>query len=316
MKTWLTKQQVLLSSQVVNHTLPHALLINGAKSSGKTELAQWLNNVLLCQAPYQSSEQLLTACGKCKTCHLYLSGNHADYLTLTTTTRSIGVDDIRKVSRFLEKKAHLGLNKLVLIPTAEKMTTAAANALLKTLEEPNADNIIVLLTSEVSILLPTIISRCQLLTVTPPVGDALLAQLGQDKTDSFVNFTHLPELTDDKLIALYDKFQQQYLHFLLTKQGLSELIQQLTNIAEALRWLEKISVNLLRAKHDNGSNFIIDKAQLAQLTEVLTDENLWQIYQKIVSTCKQVKSLTQINTQFAMEKLLIDIGSIIDIAPR
>ena len=178
MKPWLIEPQKLLSRQINNNCLPHAILISGVDGSGKQELAQWLIKVLVCQSPVRQQEsQLLHACGQCKTCLLHQSKTYPDHIHVESQTKTIGIDEIRLASRFLEKTAHIGINKTVLIPKAEKMTVAAANALLKTLEEPTDNSVIVLLSCDATSLLPTIISRCRLFNIRPPVGDALLEGL-------------------------------------------------------------------------------------------------------------------------------------------
>ena len=204
--------QQLLTQQYLTNTLPHAILINGAIGSGKLNLAQWLVNVLLCQSlqkkigHQQSTDTLLqgevNACGRCKTCLLANNRNYPDHLTLELTGASIGVDDVRRVNAFLEKTAHIGTFKSVLISDAQSMTLAAANALLKTLEEPSPNSIIILLSHEIELLLPTIISRCRLLTMKGQVGEALVSQFHQqtgcldnNELSAFINLSHLPELT-------------------------------------------------------------------------------------------------------------------------
>ena len=212
MNSWLLAQQLILSQQFDNNNLPHAILINGVTGAGKLELAQWLLHLLSCKQPqtiHNSKEKILQSCGHCKSCLLVKSNTYPDHLNLIAEKSSLGVEEIRHANSFLQKTAYLGQYKTVLIENAPSMTTAAANALLKTLEEPSANSVILLLTNDIEILLPTIVSRCRVLNIRPEVGEALLQNmstqvfalesdtaLNKELSKNFVNLTQLPELTD------------------------------------------------------------------------------------------------------------------------
>lgn len=316
MKVWLKKQQILLSSQIRDNRLPHAILISGVAGSGKMELANWLVHVLLCTNVQKN--ELLSACGHCKTCQLFYSQSYPDHLSVAALTKTIGVDEIRHVGHFLEKTAHIGINKTVLISDADKMTIAAGNALLKTLEEPSKNSIIILLTCNIDRLLPTIISRCRLVNIRPPVGDELFSHFDVGQQESkhnsishgFINMTHLPELTNDKIKSQYLEFQQKYLLYLADGQGQSELLKLLVNFPSALRWLEKITVNLMRNQQAWSIDFCLSEALFIKLKRNVEHDKLWQIYQFIIHTNKLVKIFVQLNSQFEMEKLLIEIARI------
>ena len=320
-KQWLLEHQLLFSQQIKSATLPHALLISGITGSGKHTLAQWLVSVLLCKQlnviskTYGSDAGLLNACGQCKSCQLYQSKTYPDQLTVSTETKSIGVDDIRKAGRFLEKTAQIGQVKTVMIPKAEKMTVAAANALLKTLEEPSASSILILLTSDVDTLLPTIISRCRLIALRPPVGNALFEQVGTDKNNPYANLTQLPELLDKEIEKEYQSFYHLFVGYISTKCGRVELLEQLQSSDHALRWLEKITSNFMREQYQwesaNGSNSVLGHDRI-NLSHKINHDTIWQIYQLIQKCVRQLRSLTQANAQFCYEKLLIDIMHAVD----
>lgn len=162
MTPWLEPTLTQLWQLALQQTLHHGLLITGARGVGKTELIQALVERLLCQQPSQAG-----ACGNCKSCHLFRAGHHPD-LHQVTTEQSISVDAIREVSVFLQQAAQQGGRRLVVVPQAHKMTEAAANALLKTLEEPGADTFILLSSEQPELLLATIRSRCQQWTIAVP----------------------------------------------------------------------------------------------------------------------------------------------------
>ena len=326
MQSWLFPHQKILSDQFDRNILPHALLINGITASGKHELSQWLLQLLSCQQPQHSvinQEAVLQQCGVCKTCLLMKSNTYPDHLNLVAEKNSLGVDDIRHANAFLQKTAHIGKFKTVLIENAQTMTIAAANALLKTLEEPSENSIIILLTNDIEILLPTIISRCRVINIRPSVGQALLQNLSGQLLDgqllneqknnkqantmisqSFINITQLPELTDQALNQAFESFRACYFRFLEGKQTDHQLLEQLLKNEHGLRWLEQLTVNLLRAKFIKASEFTN--------SPVLCAELLNKLYKVIINGCKVIKSYTQSNKQFVCEQLIINISNVIE----
>jgi DNA polymerase-3 subunit delta' len=301
MHSWLEQQQLLLSKQITQIKLPHAILINGVEGAGKSALSQWLIQVLSCTNP-ENIEQVLLPCKECKSCLLHRSNTYPDHLLIESGGKSIGVDQVRQASRFFEKTSQIGQCKTALITAAHNMTVSAANALLKTLEEPNPDNYIVLLTSEVQTLLPTIISRCFIIDIRPPVGEQLLAELKQSGTDPFVNLSHFKELSDSFLNEQYQHFENSFFTFLQNKpiKG-SEILSLLNESADSVRWLEKAMVKLMRQQYNwlAGDN-------------LLNEQVIWSIYQLVLSATKQLKILVQANKQFIYEKLLVDITAVIN----
>ncbi len=135
----------------------HAYLLHGPKGIGKRALAERLMARLLCQQP-----QGLEACGQCKSCLLLKAGSHPDNYILEPeeADKAIKVDQVRELVGFVVQTAQLGGRKVVLIEPVEAMNINAANALLKSLEEPSGDTVLLLVSHQSSRLLPTIKSRC------------------------------------------------------------------------------------------------------------------------------------------------------------
>ncbi|MEJ6473882.1 DNA polymerase III subunit delta' [Pseudoalteromonas piscicida] len=152
-----------LSQAKLNGRLHHAQLLSGKKGVGKSALASHLVMALLC-----SATQGLNACGQCKSCNLNLAGNHPDRLAVTPDGKSIGVDEIRDITHFLNHSAQQGGNKVAMVEQAHLMTHSAANALLKTLEEPNANRYLIVTSDDDSQLPATILSRCNKVTIHSP----------------------------------------------------------------------------------------------------------------------------------------------------
>ncbi|WP_407596321.1 DNA polymerase III subunit delta' [Pseudomonas aeruginosa] len=150
-------QQALWSQLGGRAQHAHAYLLYGPAGIGKRALAEHWAAQLLCQRPVAAG-----ACGECKACQLLAAGTHPDYFVLEPeeAEKPIRVDQVRDLVGFVVQTAQLGGRKVVLLEPAEAMNVNAANALLKSLEEPSGDTVLLLISHQPSRLLPTIKSRC------------------------------------------------------------------------------------------------------------------------------------------------------------
>lgn len=164
---WQTQAWQQLCEQIRTDKLPHGLLAAGIVGIGKRAFVWRLVAFLLCQ---HRGDQ---ACGVCESCHWLAAGTHPDLLVLPSAARvgsedewqSVKVDDIRSIFEFTQNKGSHA--KVIVIDQADKLSIAAANALLKTLEEPQAGVFLILISDHPARLLPTIRSRVQLLPLSP-----------------------------------------------------------------------------------------------------------------------------------------------------
>ncbi|HET9579745.1 MAG TPA: DNA polymerase III subunit delta' [Usitatibacter sp.] len=176
--------------------LPHALLVQGPTGIGKTAFARALAAGVLCEAPRDG-----LACGSCPSCHWFSQGNHPDYREVVPEAAAeeepepaegeaartdkaekakslvIKIEQIRDVADFVALTTHRAGYRVLVIRPAETLHPAAANALLKTLEEPPPHTLIVLVSDRPSRLLPTIRSRCRALVLDKPPREAALRWL-------------------------------------------------------------------------------------------------------------------------------------------
>ncbi len=160
---------------------PHALLISGPRGVGKHALALYFAQALLCETPRAEG----SPCGKCPGCRYAIAGQHPDLMRLELTTYdeatgeweavdTIAVDRIRALIDFVLLSSHRQRAKVAVIFPAERMHPSAANALLKTLEEPPAGTFLILVSDQPGRLPATIVSRCRKMAVAlPPESDAL-----------------------------------------------------------------------------------------------------------------------------------------------
>ena len=160
-----------LQNAIRTGKVSHAYIISGEKGSGKKFIAGIFSRTLQCE-DRQEKEGQIEACDKCHSCIQAEKSDHPDIITVThEKPGSIGVDDIRtQIRDSVLIKPYAGTYKIYIIPEGEKMTPAAQNALLKTLEEPPSYVVIIILTENMEVFLPTITSRCIVLPMKP-AGD-------------------------------------------------------------------------------------------------------------------------------------------------
>lgn len=175
-RTWHGAPWRQLQGRRERDAMAHALLVCGATGLGKRDFATAFVNGLLCQQPDDG-----WPCGRCRSCALLAAGTHPDLVQLALGLRKDGsprseivVEQIRVLSARLAMSSQFGGWQVAIIDPADAMNAAAANALLKTLEEPATQTLLVLLADAPWRLPQTIRSRCQQIAFdVPPVSQAL-----------------------------------------------------------------------------------------------------------------------------------------------
>jgi len=169
--------------------LPHALLVHGPRGIGKTDFARALAASVLCESPARS-----LACGQCASCHWFSQGNHPDFREVVPEASEddeeeaeptgakaekakslfIKIEQVRALADFIALSTHRAGYRVLVMRPAESLHPNAANALLKTLEEPPPSTLIVMVSERPARVLPTIRSRCSALALgLPPAKEAL-----------------------------------------------------------------------------------------------------------------------------------------------
>jgi DNA polymerase-3 subunit delta' len=166
---WLEPCRFTIATALAQGRLPHALLLTGLPGLGKGTLADAIAGQLLCAAASLESGP----CGRCTACAQLGAGTHPDYIKveLEEDASVIKVDQIRSLSEKLFLSSHQGGYKVVVLDPADRMNINAANSLLKTLEEPSDNTVLVLVCERPSQLPATVRSRCQQLRVEVPGQD-------------------------------------------------------------------------------------------------------------------------------------------------
>ncbi|OHE59432.1 MAG: DNA polymerase III subunit delta' [Thiobacillus sp. GWE1_62_9] len=175
-----------------------ALLLAGPRGVGKSELAMAWAQALLCEAPLPDG----AACGHCPACHWFETGGHPDFRLVTLQEKTgkegetrmataIEVDQAREAVDFVQLSTYRAGFRVVLVDPADSLNLAAANALLKVLEEPPLNTVFVLVSDQPRRLLPTIRSRCSRLDIGLPPADMAVQWLAEQGVDDAVTLLAL-----------------------------------------------------------------------------------------------------------------------------
>jgi len=174
----------LLRRYLASGSTPHGLLFAGEEGVGKEKAALAFVAALLCRAPGEDG-----ACGACPDCRLLASGGHPNFLRIEPEAHFLKIDEIRALKEELSLKAFSDRPRAALLVPADRMTPQAANALLKTLEEPPPGTHLLLVAHRVSQVMPTIVSRCQRVPFFPLPAETVFGILdalpeAKDRSDA------------------------------------------------------------------------------------------------------------------------------------
>ena len=301
--------------------LPHALLFSGEDDTGKRGFADKMIKSLLCESPQLANAQ--GACNQCHGCKTYESSANPDYLhiDLLDDKQQISVDQIRAMNAFLGLTRSYNGQRVVLISQAERMNLNAANSLLKSLEEPADNSVIILLSSKASSLLATIKSRCQLLHLpTPDKQQAIswLQKQNQLKDHQLVDIEQALEISQGRPLAALNilaadiNVLQSRADFL---KDISEIIQEhvsITDIAKKwhkqdreplLDWQLGWVKHLLQAHHVDAGIIVKENHPLKTIEENLLSTKLWGLYDHLLRQKQLVH--TSVNPQIFLENMLV-----------
>jgi DNA polymerase-3 subunit delta' len=181
---WLRPAQDAFNAALASGRLGHALLVQSSPGQGGEWLAIWIAARMFCRAPRSmpgaaATDADLAPCGECLACRRVQSGEQPDLVMLRPIedSKEIRIDQIRELAAELALTAHAGGRKIAIIAPADRLNRNAANALLKTLEEPSGQALLLLVTGEPWRLPVTVQSRCTRLRTRAPGDDELVAWL-------------------------------------------------------------------------------------------------------------------------------------------
>ncbi len=310
-----------LNNALLTKKISHAYILNGEKSSGKEFIANIFAMALQCEV--NETEP----CQECHSCKQALSKNHPDIIKLVhEKPNTIGVDDIRsQINNDVAIKPYKGKYKIYIVNETEKMTAQAQNAILKTLEEPPEYAVILLLTTNLNTLLPTILSRCVTLNMKPVSNELMRKYLMQElqvpdyKADICVAFAR-GNVGKAKILASSEEFENvksEALSLLKYIQDMEihEIISAIKKITEYkldvndyldIMWIWYRDVLMFKATKD--ANNLIFKEDIQAIRNV-TKRSSYEGIEKVISALEKAKNRLNANVNFdlTMELLLLEI---------
>ena len=299
----------------------HAYIINGEKSSGKEFIAKIFAMTLQCE---QGGTE---PCNECRSCKQTLSKNQPDIIYVShEKPNTISVDDIRaQINNDVAIKPYSSKYKVYIINEAEKMTPQAQNAILKTLEEPPAYAVIILLVSNVNTLLPTILSRCVVLNMKP-VRDALVKkylmeelEIPDYKAEVCVAFAR-GNVGKAKLLASSEEFENVKAEALSLLKYIKDM--EIQEIVAAIKKINeyKLEINdyfdimsiwyrdVLLFKATNDVNHMVFKEEVQTIRKVAARSSYEGIERVIKALDTAKKRLdANVNFELVMELLLLEV---------
>jgi len=305
--------------------LPHAILLYGEEGSGKRDFAQSLSASLLCKQSVQTGE----ACGRCSACQLIAAQTHPDLTFLkpvppensksTKPVLNIRIDAIRKLCTKLTSSSQFEGYRIAIIENADRMLVQGANALLKTLEEPGNQTLIILVTSRPHRLPITVRSRCQALRFPYPSEATAIGWLqtqGLKSPEIALKYAHGAPLT-----ALYQHEETLQHRELLAKALTAGLngessLSYAAKLAElpkdlSLNWLLDWVNDLVRLKNTNFNSAIINEINRPHLNKLAKKSDLKRIFAYNDLIIEYIRKETiALNLQLIWENLLISWDSL------
>jgi DNA polymerase-3 subunit delta' len=313
---------------------PHALLLYGQVGIGKLHFAQHLAQGLLCESPAANGEP----CGACAACNWFAQGNHPDYRAVLpealageaagasaeekadaddgkktrTPSKEIKIEQVRALLDFCGVGAHRGGARVIVLYPAEALNVAAANALLKTLEEPPAGVVFLMVSARVDRLLPTIVSRCRqwpMSTPAPEIAAAWLAAQGvADAHALFAEAGGAPlaarALAGDDNRALRDwTLEQLAAGADCDAFACGETLQKLP-VPLVLGWLQRWLYDLLAERTAGAPRYFPAASAALARCAAQVDANAFARYLKTVTRQRAVEN-HPLNARLVFEELFI-----------
>ena len=309
-----------LSRVLKEGRVAHAYIISGPEGSGKRLLADRFAKAIQCEAGYGDS------CNMCRSCLQMDHGNHPDVKYVTHEKQSIGIEDVRtQINNDVMIKPYNGRYKIYIIDEAEKLTTEAQNALLKTIEEPPQYAVIMLLTENSDLFLRTITSRCVALNLKPVPQDKIVSYLMQEykipdyKAAVCAAFSQ-GSVGKAVLMATsseYEEAQESVMRLMkrIERMEVYEIADEIRTIAGGSVGVNDIidmmlvwyrDVLILKATGD--ANLIINKDEFRYLKEkasAVTYEGLEDVIESMDKAKARLKA--NVNYEIVMELLLLKI---------
>src|SRR5210317_241190 len=312
------RQKEILNRALASGRLAHAYLFAGPDGIGKRLMAMALARAIVCE------EQ--RGCGNCLACRKIDHQNHPDLHILEPDGKAIKIEQIRAFQRELNLKPLEAPRKICMIEQADTMTVGAANALLKTLEEPRGDTLLVLLSAQPNRLLQTIRSRCQTLPFNRHPNSRIQAELEKQLSIESTESHILAALSEGSFKKAFGKDRDLYLEqrrvLLKTLTGLSsgsilptldfadQLATDKTILPDILEIFQAFYRDVLMTLQGRGDEELVNLDLREKIHKVSAREDVSTILAKLEALIEVRRQLDHnVNRQLAMEVLLLKLAA-------
>ena len=306
-------KSVLNSGRIV-----HSYIFTGPAGAGKRTISNYFTKMVLCDG-------MDKPCNTCKSCRQLESGNHPDIIRVTSQTKTIGVEPIRELRADIGIKPFQGKWKIYIIEKGDTMTPQAQNAFLKTLEEPPQHAIIIILADNLAGLLPTIISRCQIIRI-PLLSAQNIAEIiesqAQVPRERALVFAKLAQGLPGNGLELassqeYQEMRNESLEILeeLAKSSMVQamgyvdyFLERRDKATEILDMIELWLRDILVLKQGSSRDIIINMDKIPpmeSLAKAFTIRDIQCIIENIEDSKRMLRS--HANFQLTIENLLMNI---------
>ncbi|QHG92639.1 DNA polymerase III subunit delta' [Coxiella endosymbiont of Amblyomma sculptum] len=311
---WQQKQWEKILTYLQKKRMPHALLLSGSRGLGKLMFAKSVAELVLCECNETQ------ACGRCRDCQLFRSGNHPDFFTvdLKEGGHAVKVTQIRELAAALNQTAQRNHYQVAILSSAELMNRSAANAFLKTLEEPLGTILLMLVTHRPRILPQTVLSRCQRIEfrtcADPKILQWVKKQIkNKSKASQLLSLAYNSPLKAIKLERLnYFSLRNRLLKLLVTATQ-NESAIDIVNIllkedAKLVLYITTILLMDILRFQINCSDFILNTdclPILQKFSSVLSQENLLEVLRQLQETWQVIAGSVKINFQLLLEEIFL-----------
>ncbi|MGH8426656.1 MAG: DNA polymerase III subunit delta' [Gammaproteobacteria bacterium] len=307
---WLAEAWTSVARALAAGRLPAGLLILGRPGLGRGRLATAIAQARLCEQPRADRQ----ACGVCGSCRLVLAGTHPDLLRVTPLEdkKNLGIDQIRELGGTLALTAGRQGARCAILAPADRLTREAANALLKTLEEPSPSVTLILIATSAGTLPSTVCSRCLRLAVPVPGSEEALTWLAahapRNDWPLLLALAAGAPLAAEQLIeeGITDaaRFSAQIIAAAAGRTDPITVLAQysgwpLVRVAALLAWLAQCAFRIAAIGEESGSDWSRELSALAVRADVRMLARVWR-----EATALTVED-TALNVALARERLIL-----------
>jgi DNA polymerase-3 subunit delta' len=306
---WQIEQWRSLSLQHEQQRLPHAIIFTGVNGLGQLSLANKIVAKVLCEQSATSAP-----CGDCHNCQVLAAGNHPDHSFVgpDESGKQIKIEQIRELKQKHTLTANIAKWKTAIIWPAENMNVSASNSLLKLLEEPQSNTLLILISIKPQLLPITIMSRCQKISLTVPTNKHAIEWIEEQegKTYEEIEIKRALSLANGAPIEALSLLSSQSLKFLeqITKDFNALLGGVANPVILSQQWQQYDLGIVLQYLQLKLKQRLVKNIKNSSKSIVLND---WAIYDCIIYTIKLLSSSNNHNKTLLIEQFMVKTMNII-----